>query len=48
MYKRASRKQVDKIKSLAEKKGISLEEINKLSAKQAAQLISSLEQKKVI
>lgn len=46
MYKRASRKQVAKIKSLAEKKGISLEEINKLSAKQAAQIISFLEKRK--
>lgn len=42
-YKKATKKQVNKIKDLAEKKQLSVEAIDKLSQTAASQLIRDLE-----
>lgn len=42
-YKKATKKQVDKIKALAEKNQLSIEAIDKLSQTAASQLIRDLE-----
>ena len=42
-YKKATKKQVNKIKDLAEKKQLSIEAIDKLSQTAASQLIRDLE-----
>ena len=45
-YKKATKKQVNKIKDLAEKKQLSIEAIDKLSQTAASQLIRDLEKEK--
>ena len=42
-YKKATKKQVNKIKDLAEKNQLSIDNINKLSQTAASQLIRNLE-----
>jgi hypothetical protein len=42
-YKKATKKQVNKIKALAEKNQLSIDNINKLSQTAASQLIRNLE-----
>lgn len=46
-YKKATKKQVNKIKDLAEKNQLSIDNINKLSQTAASQLIRSLERRKL-
>lgn len=46
-YKKATKKQVNKIKDLAEKNQLSIEAIDKLSQTAASQLIRDLERSKV-
>jgi hypothetical protein len=46
-YKKATKKQVSKIKDLAEKKQLSIEAIDKLSQTAASQLIRDLEKEDI-
>ena len=46
-YKKATKKQVNKIKDLAEKNQLSIDNINKLSQTAASQLIRNLERGKL-
>lgn len=46
-YKKATKKQVNKIKDLAEKNQLSIDNINKLSQTAASQLIRDLERRKL-
>lgn len=46
-YKKATKKQVNKIKDLAEKNQLSIDNINKLSQTAASQLIRNLERRKL-
>ena len=46
-YKKATKKQVNKIKDLAERNQLSIDNINKLSQTAASQLIRDLERRKL-